>query len=199
MTEPLTPEQADMVANNMGLVYRHANRLPDHLRDDAVQDAVFGLARAAQKYDPSRGFTFATYADNWIRQAIQRGRGNFEGIDWRRATQSGDPLPAPPARLDMVIGDGDAELGLLAVMTTDDDVTDEIDGQLLVEQIEHHLCAHAGQLSDTDRVVLAEMLWWDRSSARTLAERLGVSRQAVESRRRKLCGLIRRTGALENR
>lgn len=37
---------------------------------DLLQQGYFGLRRAAEKYDSSRGYTFATYANAWVRQAI---------------------------------------------------------------------------------------------------------------------------------
>ena len=39
---------------------------------DLLQQGFFGLRRAAEKYDPERGFTFSTYAINWIRQSVSR-------------------------------------------------------------------------------------------------------------------------------
>ena len=40
--------------------------------DDLVQEALLGLSRAIQKFDPARGYKFSTYAYFWIRQGINR-------------------------------------------------------------------------------------------------------------------------------
>jgi RNA polymerase primary sigma factor len=61
-----------MVASNMRLVmamakkYRHVS-VP---YADLVQEGSLGLIRAAEKYDPARGFKFSTYASWWVQQAI---------------------------------------------------------------------------------------------------------------------------------
>jgi DNA-directed RNA polymerase sigma subunit (sigma70/sigma32) len=39
---------------------------------DFLQVAYMGLRRAAEKYDPTLGYTFTTYANAWVRQALGR-------------------------------------------------------------------------------------------------------------------------------
>lgn len=66
----------ELVERNLALVLfvckRYFRNKP--LRwDEADQDGAMGLMRAAEKFDPSKGFRFATYAIPWIRQFIFRG------------------------------------------------------------------------------------------------------------------------------
>lgn len=63
-----------LVERNLRLVVsiatRHAGRgVP---LEDLVQEGAIGLMRAADKFDPERGWKFSTYATYWIRQSITR-------------------------------------------------------------------------------------------------------------------------------
>lgn len=46
--------------------------IDDDRMSDYLQQGALGLVRAAEKYDPERGYKFSTYAYRWIRQSIGR-------------------------------------------------------------------------------------------------------------------------------
>jgi RNA polymerase sigma factor (sigma-70 family) len=39
---------------------------------DLLQEAFFGLRKAAEKFDPKRGYAFSTYARAWVHRAVSR-------------------------------------------------------------------------------------------------------------------------------
>jgi RNA polymerase primary sigma factor len=74
VTEGDMEAQRRLVEANLRLVVSIAKRYNTHGISllDLVQEGNLGLIRAAQKFDPGRGFRFSTYATWWIRQAISR-------------------------------------------------------------------------------------------------------------------------------
>lgn len=70
-----------LVRHNLRLVVRFVstfmngqshNRWGSPETVDYLQAGSMGLIRAAEKFDPTRGYTFSTYANNWIRSKVSR-------------------------------------------------------------------------------------------------------------------------------
>lgn len=85
-----------LILENQKLVAKIANdysgyaAMTSYEFEDLIQEGNLGLMHAIEKYDPSLGFTFATYAVPWIKQAIERamiGNGNLVRVPFHKAAK----------------------------------------------------------------------------------------------------------------
>lgn len=125
--------KAAMIAGNLRLVVHWARRYQGRGVDlvDLVQEGTFGLVRAVEKFDWTRGFKFSTYATWWIRQSLQRavqskGRAIRLPEDAVAQEMAADKDGGEvQLRLPRVVASLDQPLGIDASATLGDIITDE--------------------------------------------------------------------------
>lgn len=65
-----------IILDNMNLIRALAHKYvkaTTHLQvEDLINDGVIGMIRAIDRFDPTRGFEFSTYATFWVRRDIMR-------------------------------------------------------------------------------------------------------------------------------
>jgi len=73
MTNNINTVRNDLITSNLGLVYNAAKKFnlrgPDF--DEAVSAGMVAIVKAADTFDPSRGFKFSTYATTTIINEIR--------------------------------------------------------------------------------------------------------------------------------
>jgi RNA polymerase sigma factor for flagellar operon FliA len=109
--EPVTisPENRDEVIKEYAPMIKYvanriALRLPPHIEvDDLVSVGVLGLIDAIQKYDPTRGAKFKTYAEFRVRGAILD---ELRAMDWvpRSVRQKAATMDAAVQKLQATLG-----------------------------------------------------------------------------------------------
>lgn len=92
MKEKSTIDQ--LVTGNIGYVITLARQYQSDIltTDDLVSEGTIGMMKAAQKYDPSRGKPFVTFAAPYVRQAIETAIGRLESDADLRSTDESLPV-----------------------------------------------------------------------------------------------------------
>jgi RNA polymerase sigma factor (sigma-70 family) len=218
-------ERNALVEQHVRLVYHVAARMPDSLgtKDERISDGMLGLIRAAERYDESLGFTFATFAGRCIWGFIireHRGRTNVPGwiydvaMQARKASaaiEAVEGLPPKPERLEGIVPGATRALTAMAIANTSslDAPLPEVDGAItlgdaaasylpdhedtLARKDEVRRLLEAARLSDGDRRVVER-----RANGETLQEigdSLGVSRGRVQQLERRALSKLRATAA----
>jgi RNA polymerase primary sigma factor len=148
-----------IVERNLGLVYSMISRFASSNvdEDDLLSDAMYGLARAVDRFDPWRGFKFSTYACNVIARALMR-RGRQESNYRRLFPVQHDSTFEQPSELP------DAQT------------------ELYVERLHKVLNQNLGELTELESKILAQRFPSDNDSRLTFKEigdTIGLSKERV--------------------
>lgn len=172
----------------VGFVLRR-RQTPTHRWDDEFQDGLLGLMRAAQKFEPARGFRFSTYAMAWIKQGIQRGEGNVNGVSYRYARSHHEEWEEPLS--------GDAEVPgtdftfnelLVSPSNVENNAVENVTADDTWQML--HACCK----DDFDHALLDSLL--DGDSLSDIGRRGPLTAQAVKQRRDRIGSRLRHpTGA----
>jgi len=101
------------VESNLRLAFSYVREKHGHAPEedlhDMFQEATLGLTRAAEKFDPTKGYKFSTYAFWWIRQAVNR---------WLDTKSRTIALPCGSFGIAMKIKDAKRQLEELGIQPT---------------------------------------------------------------------------------
>lgn len=187
--KPVTVINGIDLTAHMGLIARIANRYRRMLGgvlewEDLMQWGWLGMRRAAEKFDPSKGFAFSTYSQWWITNYIQRCIMNERRTvrvpihSQNSARNRGERFPLDEHSLDRAVnvGDGDS-VSFVDFMPADVDLEQdaaEKEGKDIVESAMFFL-------SEKDQRLIRQRFWGERTLNEIGIEQ-GVSRERIRQR-----------------
>lgn len=145
--------------HNLRLVVKIANKYAGYKipLEDLVQEGIFGLISAVERFDPERGFRFSTMASYWIQQAIYRFISENRRVI-RYPTHVSESLSKINRATEALTADLHRE-------PTDEELSAKLGGKLTVEKIQELRFLTQG-ITSTNTVVgddedteLQEFLW----------------------------------------
>lgn len=148
-----------IVEKNLGLVHLTMRRFRFQTldEDDLLSEAMYGLGRAIDRFNPWKGFRFSTYACNVIARALLR-RGKGESRYRRLFPVQHDASYEKPSEV------GDYRM------------------DLCLERLRRVLDRNLGELTDLEATVLSHRFPMDREPRRTFQEigtLVGLSKERV--------------------
>lgn len=148
-----------IVEKNLGLVHLTIRRFRFQTldEDDLLSEAMYGLGRAIDRFNPWKGFRFSTYACNVIARALLR-RGKGESRYRRLFPVQHDASYEKPSE------------------------ADDYRMELCLERLRRVLDRNIGELTDLEATVLSHRFPMDREPRRTFQEignLVGLSKERV--------------------
>lgn len=140
---------------------RYAKRLNGNSMEllDLIQEGAFGLHRAAEKFDPARGYKFSTYSYWWIRQAINRAIDTQEKIIRLPAHKLDLIYAALKYRSECIKSEGSATIAAMAahVGITPDEMSMLLNRYAMARSLDE-LCTEGSETTLVEMIADDEMI-----------------------------------------
>ena len=149
-----------IVKKNLGLVYTMLGRISscDPDEDDRLSEAMYGLARAVERFNPWKGYRFSTYACNAI----------FRGAGASRQDDRGGTVPC-------------SRSSTMSCLERPSELPDS-QAALYAERLNRAMSANLAELTELEARIIAERFPRDREDRLTLqkiAVGVGLSKERV--------------------